>query len=47
MIKKLLYIIVLGIIGYLIFMPTIIEQNKAEFEEAGITQTSVFDFLRP
>jgi hypothetical protein len=47
MIKKLFYMIVLGLIGYLIFMPTAIDQNKTEFEDAGALNTSVFDFLDP
>ena len=37
MIKKLFYLIVLGLIGYIIFMPMAIEQNNEK--------TSIFDLL--
>lgn len=45
MIKKLIYILILGAIGFWIFMPHAIEQTKEEFEAAGVTNTSILDFM--
>lgn len=47
MLKKLIYLILVGIIGYMIFVPMAVEKQKDMFQDAGVSNVSVFDFLKP
>lgn len=44
MIKKLFFIIILGAIGYILFMPSALEQVQSEFEVTD-TQASVLELF--
>jgi hypothetical protein len=44
MIKKLFFLILLGALGYILFMPSALEQTQSEFQEAGL-DASVLELL--